>query len=136
MRKSRASSILKDMKILIVEDEETLRSVLQEKLTRSKYDVFVAKDGVEGFTMAKSKKPDLILLDLVMPKRDGFEVLTMLKDEDDLKNIPVIILSNLEEDENLKKALKLGADDYFVKSEHPISEVVEKVKAHLMERSR
>lgn len=124
------------MKILIVEDEETLRSVLQEKLTRSKYDVFVAKDGVEGFTMAKSKKPDLILLDLVMPKRDGFEVLTMLKDEDDLKNIPVIILSNLEEDENLKKALKLGADDYFVKSEHPISEVVEKVKAHLMERSR
>lgn len=124
------------MKVLIIEDEEALRKVLQEKMERSGFDTFAAKDGVEGWDMAKSKNPDIILLDLVLPKRSGFEVLDMLKKDDELKNIPVIVLSNLAEDENLKKALAQGAEDYFVKAEHPINEVVEKVKDRLMERSR
>lgn len=124
------------MKVLIVEDEEALRKVLQEKLQRAGFETFAAKDGIEGWNMAKSKNPDMILLDLIMPKRDGFEVLGMLKQDEELKTIPVIVLSNLAEDENLKKALQMGAEDYFVKSQHPINEVVEKVQSHLLEKSR
>jgi two-component system alkaline phosphatase synthesis response regulator PhoP len=124
------------MKVLIVEDEEALRKVLQEKLERSGFETFAAKDGDEGWNLAKSKNPDIILLDLVLPKRSGFEVLTALKQDPELKEIPVFILSNLAEDESLKKALTMGAEDYFVKSQHPINEVVEKVKNRLLEKSR
>jgi len=124
------------MKILIIEDEEALRRVLQEKLQKSGFEVSAAKDGVEGWDMAKSKNPDIILLDLILPKRSGFDVLEMLKKDTELKNIPVFILSNLAEDESLKKALAMGAEDYFVKTQHPINEVVEKVKTRLIEKSR
>ncbi len=124
------------MKVLIVEDEEALRKVLQEKLQRAGFEVFVAEDGNEGWDMAKSKNPDIILLDLILPKRNGFDVLGMLKQDPELKSIPVFVLSNLAEDENLKKALQMGAEDYFVKSQHPINEVIEKVKDRLMEKSR
>ncbi len=124
------------MKVLIVEDEEALRKVLQEKLQRSGFETFAAKDGAEGWDMAKEKNPDIILLDLVLPKRTGFEVLGMLKQDPELKNIPVFVLSNLAEDENLKKALQMGAEDYFVKAQHPINEVVEKVQNRLLEQSR
>jgi DNA-binding response OmpR family regulator len=124
------------MKVLVVEDEEALRKVLQEKLERFGFETFAAKDGMEGWDMAKSKNPDIILLDLILPKRDGFEVLSMLKQDEELKGIPVIVLSNLAEDENLKKALQMGAEDYFVKAQHPINEVVEKVKNRLLEKSR
>ena len=124
------------MKVLIVEDEEALRKVLQEKMEHSGFETFAAGDGEEGFAMAKSKNPDIILLDLILPKRNGFEVLGMLKQDEELKGIPVIVLSNLAEDENLKKALQLGAEDYFVKSQHPINEIVEKVKTRFLEKSR
>jgi DNA-binding response OmpR family regulator len=124
------------MKVLIIEDEEALRKVLQEKLERSGFETFVAKDGAEGLDMAKGKNPDIILLDLILPKHTGFEVLDALKKDEELKNIPVFVLSNLAEDENLKRALQMGAEDYFVKSQHPINEVVEKVKSRLMEKSR
>jgi CheY-like chemotaxis protein len=86
--------------------------------------------------MAKSKNPDIILLDLVLPKRSGFDLLSMLKQDPELKNIPIFILSNLAEDESLKKALQMGAEDYFVKAQHPINEIVEKVKNRLLEKSR
>jgi len=124
------------MKVLIIEDEEALRKVLQEKLQKSGFEAFAAKDGVEGWDMAKSKNPDIILLDLILPKRSGFDVLMMLKQDPELKNVPVFVLSNLAEDENLKRALRMGAEDYFVKSQHPINEVVEKVQNRLLEKSR
>ncbi len=124
------------MKVLIVEDEEALRKVLQEKIQDSGFEAFTAKDGDEAWNMAKSKNPDIILLDLILPKRNGFEVLGMLKQDPELKDIPVIVLSNLSEDENLKKALAMGAEDYFVKVQHPINEVVEKIKDHLLQKSR
>jgi len=124
------------MKVLIIEDEEALRKVLEEKMEHAGFEVFGAKDGVEGSDMAKSKNPDIVLLDLILPKRSGFDVLGMLKGDPELKDIPVIVLSNLAEDENLKKALQMGAEDYFVKSQHPINEVVEKVKNRLLEKSR
>jgi DNA-binding response OmpR family regulator len=113
-----------------------LRKVLQEKFDRAGFETFAAKDGAEGWDMAKSKNPDIILLDLILPKKTGFEVLTMLKKDSVLADIPVFVLSNLAEDENLKKALLMGAEDYFVKAQHPINEVVEMVKKRLLEKSR
>ena len=124
------------MKVLIVEDEEALRKVLQEKMEHAGFEAFAAKDGDEGWEMAKSKNPDIILLDLILPKRSGFDILSLLKQDAELKDIPVIVLSNLAEDENLKKALAMGAEDYFVKAQHPINEIVEKVKDRLLEKSR
>jgi DNA-binding response OmpR family regulator len=119
------------MKVLIIEDEEALRGVLQEKMQSAGFEISVAKDGDEGWGMAKSQKPDIILLDLVLPKHNGFDVLYTIKQDPELKDIPVFVLSNLAEDENLKKALALGAEDYFVKAQHPINEIVEKVKSRL-----
>ena len=124
------------MKVLIIEDEEALRKVLQEKMQSSGFDTSAAADGMEGWDLAKSKNPDIVLLDLVLPKRSGFDVLAMLKQDPALKDIPVFILSNLAEDESLKKALAMGAEDYFVKAQHPINEIVEKVKNRLLEKAR
>ena len=124
------------MKVLIVEDEEALRKVLQEKMENAGFETFAAKDGAEAWDMAKSKNPDIILLDLILPKHNGFDVLFTLKQDPELKKIPVIVVSNLSEDENLKKALAMGAEDYFVKAQHPINEIVDKVKTRLLEKSR
>ncbi len=117
------------MKILIVEDEEALAVVLGEKLEKLEHDVKIAKDGELAITFARSFKPEMILLDLILPKKDGFTVLKELKIDPELSGVPVIVLSNLGEDDNIKKALSLGAKDYFVKSQHPINEIVEKIEA-------
>jgi DNA-binding response OmpR family regulator len=116
------------MKILIVEDEVALSRVLQDKFRSEGFDASVAQNGEVAFTEASRIKPDIIVLDLLLPKKDGFEVLGELKADADLKMIPVIVLSNLGEDENIKRAIQLGAADYFVKTQHPINEIIEKVK--------
>jgi DNA-binding response OmpR family regulator len=120
------------MKILIVEDEKILSMVLEEKFKDEAFDTKVAADGEEAMAFAASFSPDIILLDLILPKKDGFEVLKELKSDPKLQDITVIVLSNLGEDDEIKKALSLGAKDYFVKVQHPISEIVEKVKAYLL----
>ncbi len=120
------------MKILIVEDEEILSKVLKEKFEREDFEAFLAVDGEEVLPSAKKNKPDLILLDLILPKKSGFEVLSDLKADSELKIIPVIVLSNLGQDEEIKNALRLGAVDYLVKTQHPINEVVEKVRQQLI----
>lgn len=117
------------MKILIVEDEEILAKVLAEKFEKSKLNTEIASDGEEASEMIKSYKPDIVVLDLMLPKKDGFEVLKEMKESDDLKRIPVVIISNLEEDENIKRGLQMGAVDYFVKANHPVNEIVDKIKA-------
>jgi DNA-binding response OmpR family regulator len=119
-------------KILIVEDEEILANVLKEKFEKEKLGVLVANDGESVLAMAKELRPDIILLDLILPAKNGFEVLKELKADADLKNIPVVVLSNLGQDEEIKSALKLGAEDYLVKTQHPVKEVVERVKAYLI----
>jgi len=116
------------MKILIVEDEDVLSLVLEEKFKSEGYEIMIAKDGEEAIPKAKKFKPDAILLDLILPKKGGLEVLESLKDNSELKLIPVVVLSNLEGDEIIKKALALGAADYFVKTQHPIAEIIEKVE--------
>lgn len=120
------------MKILIAEDEEILRKVLSEKFKKEKFIVEAATDGEAALSLAKSFKPDMILLDIIMPKKDGLEVLEELKSDNDLQDIPVIMVSILGEDEKIKKALKLGAVDYLIKTQHSINEVVDIVKKHIL----
>ena len=123
------------MKIVIVEDEKALSGALYEKFTKVGFEAFVANDGGEAMDIIRKNSPDIIALDLLLPKKNGFDVLAELKADPELKDIPVIILSNLDQDEDLKKALRLGASDYWVKSQHPINEIVDKVKMRLLERS-
>ncbi|MFA6519485.1 MAG: response regulator [Candidatus Paceibacterota bacterium] len=121
------------MKVLIVEDEEVLAKVFQEKLEKSGYEVQVASDGEAALVSTASFKPDVIVLDLLLPKKNGFEVLEALKKDEELKVIPVIVVSNLGEDSDIKRSLQLGAADYYVKSEHPINEIIEKIKNVLLQ---
>jgi DNA-binding response OmpR family regulator len=118
-------------RILIVEDEEFLVRTLQDNLSFDGLVVDVAGNGEEAVNKIEKNKPNLILLDLLLPKQDGFYVLEEVKKNPEWKLIPVIVLSNLGGDNEIKKALNMGADDYFVKLQHPIQEVVEKVKDYL-----
>lgn len=90
-----------------------------------------ALDGEAGLKLAKTKNPDLILLDLILPKIHGFEVLKILKEDKKTKNIPVIVLTNLEGIQDVEKAIKMGATTYLVKSNYSLEEVAEKVKSAL-----
>lgn len=119
-------------KIVIVEDEEALARVLKEKFESEEFAVELAMDGKVALPVIQKMRPDLVLLDLMLPKRDGIDVLKDIKADRDLENLPVIVLSNLDGDEDIKQAIALGAKDYFVKSQHPIKEVVEKVKDFLI----
>ena len=117
--------------ILIAEDEEFLVRALKDNLEAEGCSVDAAMNGEEAMAAIQKKKPNLILLDLLMPKKDGFYVLEEVKKNPEWKLIPVLVLSNLGGDAEIKKALEIGADDYFVKSQHPIEEVIEKVKEYL-----
>lgn len=115
-------------KIVLIEDDEILSKVLHAELVGAGFNVSQAFDGEAGLELVRSKKPNLVLLDLILPKKHGFEVLEEMKKSPDTKDIPVIILSLLGEDEDIKKGLKLGANDYLVKSNHAVAEIVEKIK--------
>ncbi len=115
------------MKILIVEDEEALAKVLKEKFEKENFEARLIKNGDEAVSAALDLMPDIILLDLILPQKNGIEALKELKSHMVSKTIPVIVLSNLDSDADIKTALACGAADYFVKTQHPISEVVEKV---------
>lgn len=119
----------KKNKILIIEDEEFLADVLETKLKNEGYDVLAAGDGREGYTKIESWKPDLILLDIVMPKLNGYEVLEKMYDEG--MKIPVIIISNSGQPVELEKIKKLGAVDYLIKTEFDPQEVVDKIEKYL-----
>ncbi len=117
--------------VLIVEDEDFLIRTLEDNLVAEGYTTDIAVNGEEAVEKVRKKKPNLILLDILMPKEDGFYVLGEIKKNPEWKLIPVIVLSNLEKDATIKRALEMGADDYFVKSQHPIQEIIEKVKDYL-----
>ena len=116
------------MRIVIVEDEKILLKILEEKFREEKFEVFSAMDGEEALVVIKDASPDIIVLDIILPKKDGFKVLEELKLDVKLKQIPVMVLSNLGQEEEINKALSLGAAGYLVKTQYPIKEVVEKVK--------
>jgi DNA-binding response OmpR family regulator len=119
---------MKDKKtILVVEDDKFLVNIYRIKFTEKNFEVIVAMDGVEAINELQKKIPDIILLDLLMPKKDGFEVLTELKKKIEWKDIPVVVATNLGQSEDIKRALAMGANNYFVKSNVRIDEVVDTV---------
>lgn len=119
-------------KILIIEDEEVLLEVLSNKLKKEGYEVIAAKDGLEGLEKMKSEKPSLILLDILMPRMNGFEFLETIRQDPNFANVPVIIISNSGQPVEIDRALKLGAKDYLVKAEFDPQEVLAKVKKQLL----
>lgn len=115
-------------KILIVEDDEFLANIYQTKFEIEGFKVFLAGDGEQGLKMAGTKEPEIILLDVLLPKLDGFAVLEQLKKNSSTKDIPVILLTNLGQKEDVQKGLKMGAVDYLIKAHFKPSETVDKVK--------
>lgn len=118
-------------KILIVEDEATLNKAIADFLVAESFEVFSALDGAVGIEMAKKELPDLILLDIILPQKDGYEVLDELKKDEKTKDIPVILLTNLESQEDIVKAFEKGATTYLVKSDYKLQDVVKKIKMAL-----
>ena len=118
-------------KILIIEDDKFLRGLIAQKLKAEGYEVIEAAEGREGLEKVKKEKPNLILLDLVLPGIDGFEVLKKIKEDPSTSFLPVIILSNLGQKESVEKGLKMGAVDYLIKAHFTPTEIIEKVKNNL-----
>ncbi len=114
--------------ILIVEDDRHLQKILSDLLKEKGYNVLNAFDGEEALNILVSHTPHLILLDLILPKKDGFEVLKTIKDNYKTKNIPVIVLTNLEGSADIEKALELGAETYLVKANYKLEEILDKIK--------
>lgn len=118
-------------KILIIEDEQSLLKALQSKFEREDFVVIVARDGEEGLEKSFSEHPDLILLDIIMPKMDGLIMLERLRRDDWGKTVPVIMLTNLSDESKVTEAIQRGSFDYLVKSDWNINDVVDKVKNRL-----
>ena len=117
--------------ILFIEDEAALQKTFGKILEEERFKVIPALDGDIGLKLVKLKKPDLVLLDLILPRRNGFEVLKEIKEDEETKNIPIIVLTNLETIDNVDKALALGATTYLVKANYSLKEVITKVKQTL-----
>ena len=117
--------------ILLVEDDTFLANIYKTKFEMEGFTVDVVENGQDGLDTAKKKKPDIVLLDILLPKMDGFTVLKKMKADDGLKNVPVILLTNLGQKDDVEKGLELGAADYLIKAHFKPSETVEKVKKAL-----
>jgi len=114
-------------KILIIEDDNFLQGLEAGKLKKENYDIITASTGEEAMKKINEPAIDLILLDLVLPKFDGFEILQKIRETDATKKIPVIVFSNLSEDKDIKKAEKLGANDFMIKSNFTLDELIEHI---------
>ncbi len=117
--------------VLLVEDDTFLSGMYITKLEAAGYQVLLATDGESGLSLARESKPDIILLDILLPKLDGLEVLTTLKRDSGLRTIPVIMLTNLGEQKDISRANALGAADYLVKAHYLPSEVIDTIGTHL-----
>lgn len=116
-------------KILVVEDDKFLRELIAQKIMKEGYDVIEAVDGEKGAESIKKEKPDLVLLDLILPGIDGFEVLAKMKSDPATNQIPVIILSNLGQKDDIEKGLEMGANDYLIKAHFTPGEIMEKISS-------
>jgi len=119
---------INSINILLVEDDNFLANIYKTKFEMEGFKISVAMDGETGLKDAIRKKPDLILLDILLPKRDGFSVLEELKKDKNTVNIPVILLTNLGQKDDVEKGLQMGAVDYMIKAHFKPSEIVEKAK--------
>lgn len=122
--------------VLLVEDDQFLAGMYGSKLELEGYHVVLARDGAEGWKLARTSKPDLVLLDLVLPKMSGFEILEHIRATPDLASTPVILLTNLGQREDVRRGLELGADDYLIKAHFMPSEVIDKIKRRLKPGTR
>jgi DNA-binding response OmpR family regulator len=120
-------------KILFIEDESALQKTFGEILKQEGYEMISALDGEIGIQLAQKEKPDLILLDLILPRINGFDVLRTLKQNPETKRIPVIVLTNLEGVKEVDRAIDLGAKSYLVKAQYSLEEVIGKIKQALGE---
>ena len=116
-------------KVLLVEDDKMIIDMYTLKFSQEGYDIMQAENGQDGLDLAKSQLPDIILLDIILPQMDGFTVLKELKADANTKDIPVVLLTNLGQDGDVKKGLELGANDYLIKANYTPSQVVDKVKS-------
>ncbi|MDP2637008.1 MAG: response regulator [bacterium] len=119
--------------ILVVEDEGALQKALGDVLSQEGFEVVSALDGELGLQLAQDKKPNLILLDLILPKMNGLDVLEALNKNSSTNDIPVFVLTNLEDMKNIQRAVDLGATTYLVKANYSIEEVLQKVKQTINE---
>ncbi len=122
---------MSQLRILVVEDTRLLRKIYSEKLTQEGYDVVSAGDGLEALEVLRSQPVDLVLLDLIMPKMSGLEVLESMKNDPRISQVPVLILSNLGQQSDIERGLELGAVDYLIKNEAKPAEVAEKIRLTL-----
>lgn len=125
------AEINKKYKILVIEDEKFLKKIYQTKLTLEGFIPILASNGEEGIEAIKKEKPDLILLDLIMPVKTGFEVLEEIKKNKNLKSIPVIVASNLGQEDDRKRVLELGAKEFIIKSDSTIQGIIDKIRTYL-----
>lgn len=121
------------IRVLLIEDERNVAELYRLKLSLDGYDVIVAENGEEGLNKALKLKPEVIFLDIKMPKMDGFEVLKILRESPQTKKVPVIILSNFDEQDLIEKGLTLGANEYLIKSQFTPEGISNKVKDWLKE---
>jgi DNA-binding response OmpR family regulator len=117
--------------IIVIEDDDFLRELIVAKLQKEKYKVIFATDGEEGLKKIREEKPDLVLLDIIMPGMSGFEVLEEMKKDSDISSIPVIILSNLGQINDVKRGIALGAIDYVIKAHFTPNEIIEVIKKYI-----
>ena len=118
----------KNLKILLIEDDPFLLSMYTTKFELENFQVEAAEDGEKGLELALETNPDIILLDILMPKMNGFEVLEKLKIDAKTKDVPVILLTNLNQKDEIERGMSLGADDYLIKAHFMPTEVVDKIK--------
>jgi len=117
--------------ILLAEDDQFLQRMYATKLEQSGLEVVVAGDGAKALELLKKKRPDVLVLDILMPKKDGFEVLKEVRADASLKNLPIIVLTNLGEADDVRQARKLGANDYLIKAHFLPSEVMSVIEKYL-----
>ena len=118
-------------KILIIEDEKIICDLLERKLTREGYSVVIATNGIDGLIKMREDRPDIVLLDIIMPKMGGFEVMEEMNKDETLKDIPVIVVSNSGQPVEIDRIKKMGAKDWLIKTEFDPQEVLDKVKKQI-----
>jgi len=123
-------------KILIVEDDFFIRELYDRQFTKDGYTILTSEDGPDGLVKASQEKPDLILLDIMLPKLNGLDLLRTLKSKPETQDIPVILLTNLGQESVIKEGFEYGAESYLIKSAYTPSQIIEEVKNFLAERKK
>lgn len=119
------------MRILIIEDDYFMRDLYARELAKAGYQVSTAADGAEGLVEASKLKPNLILLDIMLPKLNGLDLLRTLKSKEETRDIPVLLLTNLGQESVIKEGFQLGAEGYFIKTAYTPAQMIEEIKKHL-----